>query len=104
MNDFRSIVHEAAYRHCRGHIAYCTHKLRKTRSGRYYSDYIEHEHKDAILRRVGKKSWEITLPSGNTFRKQEDSYGFHLVKTTLLKPKGYAILLKKRTAHPSTTS
>jgi hypothetical protein len=100
--SFRTTVLDAI-KHLRGHIQWTTCTNHRRRGG-WYSAYSYHENRDAILRRIGKKSWEITLPSGTTFLKQEDSHGFLLVKTRPLKPKGYAILLKKRTAHPSTTT
>jgi hypothetical protein len=102
-SDFRSIVHAAAFRHCRGHITYCTTKTCKTRGGRYWSEFTHHELKDAILRRVGKKSWDITSPDGYTFRKQEDSKLFRFLNVRPITERSYRILLKKRTAHPATT-
>jgi hypothetical protein len=104
MSDFRSIVHAAAFRYCRGHISYSTSKTCKTRSGRYWSEFIQHDIKDAILRRSGKKSWDITAPNGYSFRKQEDSKLFRLINVRPITERSYNILLKKRTAHPATTS
>lgn len=105
MNSFREIVYKAAWRYARGPVEWSEAATRKTRGGRYYSEHHSRECKDAILRRAGKKSWDITLPSGFTFRKQEGSHGFKLgAKCKPITERSHKILLRKRTAHPSATA
>lgn len=99
---FRQIVHAAAHRFVRGHIQWSVSVARKHR-GNWRSTFTVHEHKDAIARRSGKNSWEITLPSGITWLKQEDSKHFALIKIRPITERSYKILLRKRSAHPSTT-
>ena len=93
---FRDIALKAAQTYLRGHIAWSTTTTKKTRGGKFFTDYTQHTCEDAILRHVTDKTVEITLPDGQTFRKLKSSYGFNLYKVTPLKPKGYQILLKKR--------
>lgn len=99
--DFRAAVLKKGTTYLRGHIAWSTPKTCKTRGGRFYTDYTSHTCEDAILRHVSEKTVEITLPDGQTFRKQKASHGFNLYKVRPLKPKGYQILLKRRQCKPS---
>lgn len=101
--NFRNIVQNAAYRFARGHIAYGSAKTCKTRGGKFFSEISEVHIKDAILRRSGGKSWDITGPNGQTFRKQEDSKLFRFLKVRPITERSYKILIRKRTSHPETT-
>lgn len=66
---FRDTVTRAANRYLRGHIQWSTAVAVKIRRGSYYSEYTQHECKDAILRQVTEKTVEITFPDGQTFCK-----------------------------------
>lgn len=94
--DFRAAVLKAGTTYLRGHIEWTSTVTKKTSGGQFFSEHVRHEAQDAILRHVSEKTVEITLPDGQTFRKQKSSHGFDLVKIRPLKPKGYQILLKKR--------
>jgi hypothetical protein len=96
MTSFRDIVLRVGTTYLRGEITWTTSVAKKTRGGKFYSEHISHNCKDAILRHVSEKTVEITLPDGQTFRKQK-RWGFAFVKVRSLKPNGYKILLKKRT-------
>lgn len=103
---FRTLVQEAAYRYARGNLTYGVSQTRKTRGGRFYSVTTTHFCDDAILRRVGKKSWEITTRTGYTILKREGSEGFGIDRKKFrpITERSYRILLKKRSAHPATTA
>lgn len=104
MTTFRDAVLKAAHTYLRGEIAWATAVTKKTRGGKFYTDYTSHTCKDAILRHVSEKTVEITLPDGQTFRKQKASYDFNLYKVRSLKPNGYQILLKKRSCKTPTSA
>lgn len=94
--EFREIIIKAATTYLRGEIKWATPTTKKTRGGKFFTEYTGHRCKDAILRHVTEKTVEITLPDGQTFRQRKANYSFELIDVRPLKPKGYQILLKKR--------